>query len=39
MFSIYISDVLFAKYNQNDYVIEDEIGRGCSTKGGEQKCI
>jgi hypothetical protein len=25
--------------NQNDQVKEDEMGRACSTNGGEEKCI
>jgi hypothetical protein len=27
---------LFAKYNYNDQVNEDQIGRECSTNGGEE---
>jgi hypothetical protein len=26
----------FAKYNQNDQVKEDEMGRACSTKGAKR---
>jgi hypothetical protein len=26
--------VLFSKYNENDQVKEDEMGRACSTNGG-----
>jgi hypothetical protein len=28
--------VLFAKYNKNDQVNEDEMGRACSTSGEEE---
>jgi hypothetical protein len=31
--------VLFSKYNQNDQVKEDEMGRACSTNGGEEECM
>jgi hypothetical protein len=31
--------VHFAKYNENDKVKEDEIGRACSIHGGEEECI
>jgi hypothetical protein len=31
--------VLFGKYNQNDQVKENEMGRTCSTNGGEEECI
>jgi hypothetical protein len=31
--------VLLAKYNKNDQVKENEMGRPCSTKGGEEECI
>jgi hypothetical protein len=27
------------KYNQNDQVKEDEMGRACSTNGGEEECM
>jgi hypothetical protein len=30
---------LFAKYNYNYQVKEDEMGRACSTIGGEEECI
>jgi hypothetical protein len=30
---------LFSKYNYNDQVKEDEMGRACSTNGGEDACI
>jgi hypothetical protein len=29
--------VLFAKYNKNDKVKEVQIGRACSTNGGEEE--
>jgi hypothetical protein len=29
----------FTKYKKNDQVKEDEIGRVCSTHGGEEKCM
>jgi hypothetical protein len=31
--------VFFAKYNKNDEVKEDEIGRACSTNEGEDVSI
>jgi hypothetical protein len=31
--------VLFSKYNYNDQVKRDEMGRPCSTNGGEEECI
>jgi hypothetical protein len=31
--------VLFTKYNWNDEVKEDEMGRACSTNGVEEECI
>jgi hypothetical protein len=31
--------VLFSKYNQNDQVKEDEMGRACSTNREEAECI
>jgi hypothetical protein len=31
--------VLFAKYNQNNQVEEDEIGGLCSTNGGEEESL
>jgi hypothetical protein len=31
--------VLFAKYNYNDQVKEDEMGRACSMNGGQEECI
>jgi hypothetical protein len=31
--------LLFAKYIYNDQVNVDEIGRACSTNGGEEECI
>jgi hypothetical protein len=30
---------LFAKYNSNDQVKEDEMGRACSANGEEEECI
>jgi hypothetical protein len=27
------------QYNENDQVKEDEMGRACSTNGGEEECI
>jgi hypothetical protein len=30
---------LFAKYNWNYQVKEDEMSRACSTNGGEEECI
>jgi hypothetical protein len=30
---------LFAKYNYNDQVKEEEIGRACRIHGGEAECI
>jgi hypothetical protein len=30
---------LLAKHNENDQVKEDEMGRACSTDGGEEECI
>jgi hypothetical protein len=30
---------LFAKYNYNDQVNENEMGRACSTNRGEEECI
>jgi hypothetical protein len=29
----------FAKYNPNDQVKEDGMGRACSTRGREEECI
>jgi hypothetical protein len=31
--------VLFAKYNSNDQVKEDEMGSACRTNGGEEECV
>jgi hypothetical protein len=31
--------VLFAKYNWNNQVEEDEMGRACSGNGGEEECV
>jgi hypothetical protein len=28
-----------SKYNQNDQVKEDEIGRACSKNAGEEECM
>jgi hypothetical protein len=33
------NNVLFSKYNYNDQVKEDEMGRACSTNGGEEERI
>jgi hypothetical protein len=30
---------LFAKYNQNNQVKEDEVGGACSPNGGKEKCV
>jgi hypothetical protein len=29
---------VLAKHNQNDQVKEDEMGRACSTNGGDEEC-
>jgi hypothetical protein len=31
--------LFFAKYNYNDQVKEDEMGRACSTNGGQEECL
>jgi hypothetical protein len=31
--------VLFAKYNQNNEIKEDEVGGTCSPNGGKEKCV
>jgi hypothetical protein len=31
--------VLFAEYNYNNQVKEEEVGRLCSTHEGEEECI
>jgi hypothetical protein len=31
--------VYFSKYNMNVQIKEDEMGRACSTNGGEEECI
>jgi hypothetical protein len=38
-FYIYSSFVLFAKYNKNNQVEEDEKGGACSTNGGEEERV
>jgi hypothetical protein len=30
---------ILRKYNYNDQIKEDEMGRACTTHGGEQECI
>jgi hypothetical protein len=32
-------EVLFAKYNWNDQVEEDKMGRACCTHWGEAECM
>jgi hypothetical protein len=34
-----LHNLYFAKYNLNDQVKEDEMGRSCSTNKGEEECI
>jgi hypothetical protein len=31
--------VLFAKYNKNNQVKEDEVGGACGPNGGKEKCV
>jgi hypothetical protein len=31
--------VFFSKHNYKDQAKEDEMGRACSTNGGEEECI
>jgi hypothetical protein len=31
--------ILFAKYNENNQVEEDEMGGPCSTNGGEEELV
>jgi hypothetical protein len=34
-----VAEEIFSKHNYSDQVKEDEMGRACSTNGGEEECI